>query len=140
MEDFLLFVGIVLFFVAYYRLTHRRKLRLSPRRMIQYLDSIDDLYNTAQKYRQIENIIIELNNINHNHLKGITLEIPKFIGGGEEQYHFICSGGFKTRKFKKIIEQERLKLLEELVSKTRQLDKRKVTTSIAKRWGNFKDE
>lgn len=63
LSDWLYFIGFILFWVVLYKLTHRKKLRLSPRRMIQFLDSIDDLHDTAQKYRQIENMIIELNNI-----------------------------------------------------------------------------
>lgn len=140
MDNLIIFIGIVLFFIVYYKLTHRKKLRLSPRRMIQFLDSIDDLYDTAQRYRQIENMIIELNNVDRKHLRGINIEIPKLINSQMETYNFVCSGGFKTNKFKKIMEQERLMLLDQLVAKTRQLDKRKVTTSILKRWGDFRDE
>lgn len=140
LSDCLYYIGFVLFLVLLYKLSHPKKLRLSPRRMIQFLDSIDDLHDTAQKYRQIENMIIELNNVDRKHLRGINIQVPKYITSELESYNFVCSGGFKTRKFKKIMEQERIKLLDELVAKTRQLDKRKVTTSILKRWGDFRDE
>lgn len=140
LSDWIYVIGFVAFWVVLYKLTHRKKLRLSPRRMIQYLDSIDDLHDTAQKYRQIENMIIEINNVNRKHLRGINIEIPNFLNSQTESYNFVCGGGFKTNKFKKILEQERIKLLDELVAKTRQLDKRKVTTSILKRWGDFRDK
>lgn len=128
----LLYTGIAL---AYWRHRRKKRLNLSPKQIIQYLDSIDDLHETAQRYRTIENMIIDLNNTDSKHLKSITLDVPTLYEGNGSRYSFICSGDMTTQQFKHVAEQERQRLLQELFAKTQELEKRHSTAATLRRWG-----
>lgn len=133
------YLFILLFYGAAAALIIRRirkkRRNLSPKQIIQYLDSIDDLHETAEKYRTIENMIINLNTTDSRHLKNITLDVPTLYDGNGSKYGFLCNGGLSTRQFKKIAEQERAKLLEELFEKSEQLHKKHITAVTLRRWG-----
>lgn len=133
------YLFILLFYGAAAALIIRRirkkRRNLSPKQIIQYLDSIDDLHETAEKYRTIESMIINLNTTDSRHLKNITLDVPALYDGNGSKYGFLCNGGLSTRRFKKIAEQERAKLLEELFEKSEQLHKKHITAVTLRRWG-----
>jgi hypothetical protein len=138
------YLFILLFYGAAAALIIRRirkkRRNLSPKQIMQYLDSIDDLHETAVKYRTIENMIINLNTTDSRHLKNITLDVPTLFDGAGEKYNFLCSGGTSTKQFKKIAEQERTKLLNELFEKSEQLHKHHITALTKKRWGEDPEE
>lgn len=116
----------------------RKQKHLSPRQIIQYLDSIDDLYETAQKYRTIENMIIDLNNTDGRHLKNVTIDVPTLYDGKGRKYDFLCNGkNVSTKQLKVIAENEREQLLIDLFEKSEQLHKRHVTAVTLRRWGEL---
>ena len=63
------------------------------------LQRIDEMKVTAERIRQLENILTDLDLITDNAEKGITLTVPS-ISGSTTEYNFISSqsntGGFRT--------------------------------------------
>ena len=63
------------------------------------LQRIDELKVTAERIRQLENILTDIDLIADNSEKGITLTVPS-ISGQQTEYSFISSqsdtGGFRT--------------------------------------------
>lgn len=63
------------------------------------LERIDEIKITAEKIRQLENILTDIDLIADNSEKGITLTVPS-ISGSQTDYTFISSqadtSGFKT--------------------------------------------
>lgn len=63
------------------------------------LQRIDELKVTAERIRQLENILTALDLIGDNAEKGITLSVPS-ISGQQTEYNFISAladtGGFRT--------------------------------------------
>ena len=73
------------------------------------LEQIDEIKITAEKIRQLENILTDINLIANNSEKGITLSVPS-ISGSQTEYSFISSqadtSGFRAAA---TAELERLK-------------------------------
>lgn len=118
----------------------RKKLNLSPKKIMQYLDSIEDLHETAERYKAIENIIIDLNTADRQHLKNITVDVPRLFEGAGTKYGFMCSGDRTTKQFIQIAEQERARLLQELFDKTKELERRHATAATLRRYGEDQSE
>ena len=94
------FVGFL-----WYRYSHNRE---PPERQEPYkpdkdllltLQKIDELKVTAERIRQLENILTDIDLIGDNSEKGISLSVPS-ISGSQTDYTFISSqadtSGFKT--------------------------------------------
>ena len=91
----------------WYRYNHNRE---PPQRQESYkpntdldllltLEKIDEIKITAERIRQLENILTDLDLIGNNAEKGITLTVPS-VSGQQTEYSFISSqsdtGGFRT--------------------------------------------
>lgn len=141
MEELLFYLAFwIAFALIAWKARKKKQLKLSHRQVLQYLDSIDDLYDTAQQYRIIENIIIDLTSTNKTHMKGVKLDVPQLFNGAGRSYNFICDGGVTTKQFLQIAEREREKLLQELYVKTKELERRHVTAATLRRYGDNQSE
>ena len=71
----------------------------SPKNLPIKIQRIDELKVTAERIRQLENILTDIDLIGDNAEKGITLTVPS-ISGSQTDYTFISSqadtSGFKT--------------------------------------------
>lgn len=124
---------VIIFYIAFifllWKSSKHEHINSTPIDVIKYLENIDDLHTTAQKYRAIEDMLINLETATKSTLTNVTIDVPAIHEGAGVKYDFLCSGGETTQQLIAIAERERAALLQELYTKTNDLYKMQSTAA-----------
>jgi len=128
-KAFFLIVYGVLALIAIYRHTGKahpdpeQEQAPEPQQALNVLDclkAVDDLTDTANRYRQIDTVLTDLECINSEAVKNIVLNVPA-LTGNNTQYNFICGDDQSAERFREIAEAERLRLIDQLTEQAQRL-------------------
>ena len=107
---FWLFVG----FLWYrYGRTREPPTRQKPDSILHLLEVSDELHALTEKYRQIGEMLTNINLIGADSEKGITLDVPSLTGHSAE-YNFIC-GVSDIDNFTRALQAEQQRLKAEII-------------------------